>query len=980
MKLKTFFSICASAALLATGTVHLRAQSLEPFNPYGIFSPSVEAWQMTRYGNLTPSLYTGAMTFSLPLYTYEDPDFTIPISLEYSFDGYRPAQHSGTVGYGWYLNCGGVITREVRGIPDEGVDVMRHGCRTHGWKDIQGYAYVSNLAQAPVYSIDRLNADYIADGICFSKLYGYDLFSDTPMYCTTPASGSDIDLYDPASDIYHFNLLGHQGNFVIQKDGSVSVYGSDLPAGELSVAIAWRSDTFAPVITISTGDGYSYTFTEGGTSSSFGNSLDGNHVRGTTVTDLKLDRIKAPNGRKVEFGYTLTNATSATKIYLPMKRGWVNYFSMAYGDQSDYFYDTPDPKEVYIEETVRSLSDITVYDDSTHVVASVSFRYSNAPDNEYALGCFKNTADISTHLCGRQTVLTGMTVFNDSSEVVDSAEMIYAAAQSGTPKTFLASVATMHGGRYAFGYNLSGYTLPKNDTEDTDHWGYWNGRQIDTLSNHLVAGGWTNPGHLYDQMTDGVKEADGGHSVCGALTQISYPTGGTSTVAYGPNKVRRRLNAHLGVSGVTVEPCDSTDTSAEWEVGGVRVESITDSNAEGETYSEIYTYEDTQGLGSGMLMQMPLYARVVPFSHNATNISGSLSDYESELEAVGFNGVCNFRLSGDPHVTYTQVKRTHPDGSYTRYRFTSVDDGYMDVYNVPSVYTIKHTACLYDVIGSASTDLGSLPICLPNAGGDCSGMRGRLLSETAYDASGTEVFRMEKSYTVSGVNTGLAFYNDLLTYRGTVHSVLSPLVGSSTETLHGMINKVTYTYNSRGQRKSEEHIVGTGATADTTRTTYTYLHESVDTTTLTAALTGAELSKIEAGTAHVLASEEYSYGEWPSGGNPKPTLIRRTEPYGGVRSTVVSYDALFRPLTLTESPGGGSVTYTWDGTHLTSRTDNGTGNKTSFSWKDLVGPTLITSPSGRSTAYGYDNRNRLSLITDSSGSTVTKYYYKMIYE
>ena len=51
MKLKSFFSICASAALLAAGTVHLRAQSLEPFNPYGIFSPSVEAWQMTRYGN-----------------------------------------------------------------------------------------------------------------------------------------------------------------------------------------------------------------------------------------------------------------------------------------------------------------------------------------------------------------------------------------------------------------------------------------------------------------------------------------------------------------------------------------------------------------------------------------------------------------------------------------------------------------------------------------------------------------------------------------------------------------------------------------------------------------------------------------------------------------------------------------------------------------------------------------------------------------
>mgnify|MGYP003436167545 CR=1 FL=1 len=35
---------------------------------------------------LTPSLYTGAMRYSLPLYAYSDPDFNIPISLEYNYD------------------------------------------------------------------------------------------------------------------------------------------------------------------------------------------------------------------------------------------------------------------------------------------------------------------------------------------------------------------------------------------------------------------------------------------------------------------------------------------------------------------------------------------------------------------------------------------------------------------------------------------------------------------------------------------------------------------------------------------------------------------------------------------------------------------------------------------------------------------------------------------------------------------------------
>ncbi|MBR1928037.1 MAG: hypothetical protein IJ840_09890 [Bacteroidales bacterium] len=75
---------------------------------------------MTKYGQVSPSLYTGAMSFSLPIFNYRDPYFSIPISLEYHFDGYRPDKHSGMVGYGWSLNCGGVITREVRGFPDEG--------------------------------------------------------------------------------------------------------------------------------------------------------------------------------------------------------------------------------------------------------------------------------------------------------------------------------------------------------------------------------------------------------------------------------------------------------------------------------------------------------------------------------------------------------------------------------------------------------------------------------------------------------------------------------------------------------------------------------------------------------------------------------------------------------------------------------------------------------------------------------------------
>lgn len=95
------------------------AQNPEPFSFNPDITPSTETFQIQKYGNIAPSLYTGAMSFSIPLYVYQDEDFEIPLTLMYSFDGYRPDVHSGTVGYGWALECGGSVTREVRGYPDE---------------------------------------------------------------------------------------------------------------------------------------------------------------------------------------------------------------------------------------------------------------------------------------------------------------------------------------------------------------------------------------------------------------------------------------------------------------------------------------------------------------------------------------------------------------------------------------------------------------------------------------------------------------------------------------------------------------------------------------------------------------------------------------------------------------------------------------------------------------------------------------------
>jgi len=51
-----------------------------------------------KYGITPVSLFTGKVTLEVPIYTIKDPDFTFPIKICYSSDGFKPSKHSGYMG------------------------------------------------------------------------------------------------------------------------------------------------------------------------------------------------------------------------------------------------------------------------------------------------------------------------------------------------------------------------------------------------------------------------------------------------------------------------------------------------------------------------------------------------------------------------------------------------------------------------------------------------------------------------------------------------------------------------------------------------------------------------------------------------------------------------------------------------------------------------------------------------------------------
>ena len=114
MRTKFLFVLLINAISIITAIPLMAA---DDFYINNMKSPQVS--DMFRYGNVETSLFTGKLNLSIPIYQLKDPDFNLNIALRYNSEGFKPRKHSGYVGYNWFLEAGGCITREVRNIPDE---------------------------------------------------------------------------------------------------------------------------------------------------------------------------------------------------------------------------------------------------------------------------------------------------------------------------------------------------------------------------------------------------------------------------------------------------------------------------------------------------------------------------------------------------------------------------------------------------------------------------------------------------------------------------------------------------------------------------------------------------------------------------------------------------------------------------------------------------------------------------------------------
>jgi YD repeat-containing protein len=159
-------------------TLYSQQQNLNP--NLITFPVSPEAARLGSFGNVPVNLFYGQLDKSIELFNGKVGDFNLPINLRYNYAGNRVEETPSIIGLGWQLNLGGVVTREVRGLPDE---------------HPRGY---NNLA------VKNIMNDYLNNNV----ITQYD------------ATKLAIGFYDTEVDKYNISVNGINFSFKIGLDGT----------------------------------------------------------------------------------------------------------------------------------------------------------------------------------------------------------------------------------------------------------------------------------------------------------------------------------------------------------------------------------------------------------------------------------------------------------------------------------------------------------------------------------------------------------------------------------------------------------------------------------------------------------------------------------------------------------------------------------------------------------------------------------------
>lgn len=170
-------------------SVRLFGQTLEL--PKTIQSPN--AASLGKYGDIPMNLSTGRANVNVPIYSLNDANIPLDISLNYDTGGVLVNDHPGWVGQNWSLNAGGVITRSMKG---------------KNFDEFEGEGHMGYVHHGYLFNYNKLN------------ILEWNTDAYLRNIAVNAATNENVDL-EP--DIFTFNFMGFNGRFFLGEDGEWKV-------------------------------------------------------------------------------------------------------------------------------------------------------------------------------------------------------------------------------------------------------------------------------------------------------------------------------------------------------------------------------------------------------------------------------------------------------------------------------------------------------------------------------------------------------------------------------------------------------------------------------------------------------------------------------------------------------------------------------------------------------------------------------------
>ncbi|MBB4807001.1 hypothetical protein HNP38_002297 [Chryseobacterium defluvii] len=729
----------------------IKAQSLEL--PKNIQSPNASS--LGKYGDIPMDLFTGRARVNISLYSINEGNIPLDISLNYDTGGVRVNDVPGWVGQNWALNAGGVITRTQRGKGhDEGKTCSNgSGNPDSNW----GYLFYRSDLQAGNWS----------DGGNIRNL--------VHNYMNTYGNSKD---YEP--DIFTFNFMGKTGKFFLGEDGGWKVSSKDNLKVEINesdyflplnvkffggqTANSWKRCPSIGKIKISDDEGNYYIFGKTQNDIEYTiNSYDHQSELSLYSSAWYLSEVYNKFGTKIysfqyergddqgqlfvnagwkflnrdacgvygACGQTLYNQTEAwvagnlikpcylTKIItnkgMSVNLSSVNHNSLKYKADDPIIYRTNYRQSEYYNHLVSiGQANQAWYMFNYYFWYSIHTPINNGdPMTEntiYQTGNYLTSlGKIITEWKWRK--LNNIIIKDENNITLKTVNFNF--NDDPTKRLKLQKVTIDNQFKYSFDYNNL-ESLPTFCSQAFDHLGYYNGNNYDV--------------NVVDQTNHYAnRQTNENYVKYGTLSKITYPLGGYTTFEYEPHKYSSNVSndkaSLINESGI---------------IGGVRIKRVTDFSDPNNKVIKDYLYQNdiANNTPNGILLLKNLY--------NITNFAGK-TDCGSNFYETSFsmNSIVPLSNFSGTHIEYPVVieKRSDENGNsigYTKNNYTSYID-YKDSF----VNTIQLSFSIFD----------------PKT--DFSFKRGLLRKKSIFDVNNILKYEEELTYDITGTKKVRALSYDI---------------------------------------------------------------------------------------------------------------------------------------------------------------------------------------------------------------------------